>query len=128
MEHPIQLVEDIREFMFPCPECGSEAFHVIGMRPYGLGVKIPFMKNPLATTHKAYFAVCARCDMINARLETADVEKLRNCIMPKTIHERYPRVASFYSLDMLNMLSEKFEDDPEMRAEWQSAVKAYRLE
>jgi hypothetical protein len=41
MEHPIQLVEDITEFMFPCPECESETFHVVGMRPYGLGVKIP---------------------------------------------------------------------------------------
>lgn len=128
-EHPMQPVEDIAEIMFPCPQCETEgSFHVIGMRPYGVGIKIPFMRNPLATSHKAYFLVCTRCDTINARLEPSDVDKLRACSIPKSIHQRYPKVASFYTVEMLHIIEERFKDDPEMMEEWKRLIKAYRLE
>ncbi len=125
----MQPVEDITVVLFPCPDCETQvSFHVIGMRPYGVGIKIPFMKNPLATTHKAYFLVCAGCDTINARLEPSDVEKLRAQIIPKSIHERYPMVASFYTVEMLKVIEERFKDDPELMEEWKGSIKAYRLE
>jgi hypothetical protein len=37
-------------------------------------------------------------------------------------------VAIFYSIQMLEILAERFKDDPESLKEWQEAVKAYRLE
>ena len=44
------------------------------------------------------------------------------------IHERYPKVAEFYTVEMLRVLEDRFRDDPESLADWQNSLKAYRLE
>lgn len=97
------------------------------MRPYGVGVTIPFMKNPLATTHKTYFLVCAHCDTVNASPEPGDVEKLRACNILKCIHKRYPAVASFYTVEMVQIIEVRFKDYPDRMEEWKQSIKAYRL-
>ncbi len=122
------LRKDIHDFLFPCQTCGTETFHVVAEEHAGFTVGVIFRKKPLFSTQRANQVICCRCKTINARLDDESVSLLANGYIPKKIHERYPKVAQFYTVDMLQLLQERLKDDPETLAEWQASVRAYRLE
>lgn len=118
---------DVRQFYFPCPNCGCGTFHSIVEEAGGITVGIPFFR-PLLASQRANSAVCLECHTVNARLSGDDVKKLADGCMPKTIYGVHSEVAGFYSLETLKLFEQQFADSPDELAKWKTAHGWYRLE
>ena len=120
--------KDIKEFLFPCPLCADESFHFVAEEFAGMTLGTVFSRKPLFATQRANQVICLTCKTVNGQLIDADVRKLTQGWIPKSIHERYARVASFYSLDTLKLLMERKDIDPMTLSKLGDAHRAYRLE
>ena len=89
---PIDIVRRIIPFLYPCQECQALTLHVVGEQHAGIGIKIPFMRKPLASTGKAYQAICSTCTNINTILPSDVFHKLEQRIISPQICAMYAAV------------------------------------
>jgi len=92
--YPIDIVTRIVPFLYPCAECKAIMFHVVGEQHAGIGIKILFMRRPLASMGKGYHAICNTCTTINTHLPKDVVEKLERHVIPAQICAMYVTVCN----------------------------------
>src|SRR4051812_44201925 len=73
---PVEVLGDIKPFLFPCQQCKLVTLHVAAEQHGGLGIKIPFTGRAVASTGRAYHALCNNCTMVNTQLTTEMVGNL----------------------------------------------------
>lgn len=129
-EFPMKVRQDISPIYFPCSSCGIYMFHRVCEQPYGLAFKVPFMKSPLASTHKAYFAVCVGCVAVNGQFEVGDVDKLLRNIIPRSVHSLYPDIQALYNPALFDKWKQENlrKMSPKAAEEVDGLLRRYRLE
>jgi len=68
-------------------------FHVVGEQHAGIGVKVPFMRKPLASTGKGHQAICNTCTNINTLIPDDVFRKLEQGIIAPQISAMYAAVS-----------------------------------
>lgn len=133
MSYPIVVLEDITPFLFPCQNCNLLVFHVAAEQSAGLGIKLPFMSQPLISTSKGYYALCNACTTVNSQLTDEMVRFLRNNTLPAQIRNLFPQICK---AGMPTPYSEKFidgwvesvaADPPCLRQRIRSTLNCYAL-
>jgi hypothetical protein len=92
--YPIDIVRHIVPFLFPCQQCRSLVFHVVGEQHAGIGIKLPFASKPLVSVGKGFHAICNTCTMINTQIPRQVVEKLERGVIPLEISNMYATVCN----------------------------------
>lgn len=90
--YPIEVLSAIKPFLFPCQPCERIVFHVAAQQHAGLGIKVPFTNEPLASTGKGYHALCNECSTINSQLTEEMVLKLESGVLPAQICNLFMKV------------------------------------
>jgi hypothetical protein len=129
-EFPMKPRHDITPIYFPCSECKSYMFHCICEQPYGMAFKIPLMRSPLASTHKAYFVVCFGCTTVNGQLGAEEISKLTRHLIPRSVHSLYPDIQVLYNPALLDKWKQENLQKMSLKAAEQvdGFVRQYRLE
>lgn len=86
---PIDVLTHIVPFLYPCSKCKAMMFHVIGEQHAGIGIKVPFIRKPVASTGKGYHAICNTCTTINTQPPKGVVRKLEKGIIAREICSTY---------------------------------------
>ncbi len=84
---PVTILSHITPLLHGCTECEAITLHVVGEQPTGPGIKVPFMRKPLATLSKSYTLICNNCTQIAGAVPKDVVAKLENRIMPTELCE-----------------------------------------
>jgi hypothetical protein len=134
LSYPIEVVEDIKPFLFPCQQCKLIVFHVAAEQHAGLGIKLPFTSKPLVSTGRGYHALCNDCTMINSQLTEEMVQKLRRKVLPSQICNLFlqiskPDLPAPYSAAFIEQwVQGTTADRPDLRKYVGSILKCYALE
>ena len=91
-EFPIDVVRKFVPFLYPCERCQELQFHVVGEQHAGIGLKIPFMRKPLVSTHKQCLAICNKCTNISTELPRDVISKLESGLIPAQFFRMYALV------------------------------------
>jgi hypothetical protein len=89
--YPVTIVWHI-PVLYGCRACDGFTMHVVGVQPTGIGIKIPFVRKPLAMTGKTYYLICNACTNIAGELSKEAVAKLQKLVIPAEITD----VLDFY--------------------------------
>lgn len=90
--YPIEVLSAIKPFLFPCQPCERIVFHVAAQQHAGLGIKVPFTGETLASTGKGYHALCNDCSTINSQLTEEMVLTLESGVLPAQICNLFMKV------------------------------------
>jgi hypothetical protein len=82
LEFPIEVLSEIKPFLFPCQKCEVITFHVAVRQHGGLAFRIPFTDVPVASTDRSFHAICNDCATPNSELTSKMVNRLRVEVWP----------------------------------------------
>jgi hypothetical protein len=87
---PVTIVEHVLPLLFPCVQCNSLTFHVVGSEHAGLGIRFPFI-GTVASTHKRYGLICNLCTTTSGVIAYNLLRYLEMRIVPNYVCEPLDR-------------------------------------
>lgn len=134
LSYPVDVLTDIRPFLFPCQNCRAILLHVAAEQHSGLGFKLPFASRPIVSSGRKLFALCNACIHVSSELTDALIQKLGQRVIPTQFCNVYtqlasPEIPALYSEAFVNAWLERIPAErADLRRGINCALRHYALE